>query len=68
MPNDYLYISQYLGNLDNFEVYNRFIETVSKFIDLFEQNPTVILTDAHPGYHSSQYGKEFAKTMQIKTI
>ncbi|GGK27976.1 carbamoyltransferase [Yeosuana aromativorans] len=66
LPNDYLYISQYLGNLDNFEVYNRFTETVSKFIDLFEQNPTVILTDAHPSYHSSQYGKEFAKNKRIK--
>ncbi len=66
LPNDYLYISQYLGNLDNFEVYNRFTETATKFIHLFEQKPTVILTDKHQGYQSTQFGKELSKKLQSK--
>ena len=66
IPNDYLYISQYLGNLDNFEVYERFTETATKFIHLFEQKPTVILTDKHPGYQSTQYGKELSNQLGIK--
>ena len=66
IPNDYLYISQYLGNLDNFEVYKRFTETTTKFIHLFEQKPTVILTDKHLGYHSTQYGKELSNEFGIK--
>ncbi len=66
IPNDYLYISQYLGNLDNFEVYERFTETTSKFIRLFEQEPTVILTDKHPGYLSTQYGIELSNQLGIK--
>ena len=65
IPNDYLYISQYLGNLDNFEVYERFTETTRKFIHLFEQEPTVILTDKHPGYLSTQYGKELSNQFSI---
>jgi len=60
-PNEFLYISQYLGNLDNFDVYERFTNTVLNFIDLFEQKPNVILADSHPTYQSTLYGKELAK-------
>ena len=66
LPNDFLYISQYLGHLDNFDVYNRFTQTVSKFIDLFEQKPSIILVDAHPTYHSSLYGQELAGQLEAK--
>ncbi|HZJ36603.1 MAG TPA: carbamoyltransferase HypF [Gillisia sp.] len=66
LPNDYLYISQYLGNLDNFDVYLRFTQTATKFMSLFEQKPDVILTDKHPAYQSTQYGMELAKKWQAK--
>ena len=65
MPNDYIYISEYLGNLNNFEVYTRLTSTSSKFMDLFEEEPEVILVDAHPGYLSTQYGKELAQEFNI---
>jgi hydrogenase maturation protein HypF len=68
LPNDFLYISQYLGNLDTFEVYVRFVETASKFIALFEQQPTVILVDAHPAYQSTQYGQELSKQLGIDYV
>ncbi len=67
-PNQYVYISQYLGNLENYEVYNRFSDMVNSFIQLFEQQPQVILVDKHPLYHSSKYGKEFAQKNEIKLI
>ncbi|NNE02581.1 MAG: carbamoyltransferase HypF [Eudoraea sp.] len=63
LPNDYLYISQYLGNLDNYDVYERFTQTVLKFIELFEQGPSAILIDAHPSYQSSLFGKELANEL-----
>lgn len=66
LPNDYLYISQYLGNLDNFQVYERFVQMATKFIELFEQDPDVILIDKHPIYQSTQYGKELSKKLNIK--
>nr|WP_262916419.1 carbamoyltransferase HypF [Aestuariivivens sediminis] len=68
LPNDYVYISQYLGNLDHADVYNRLTETVSKFITLFEEKPSVILVDAHPTYHSTQYGKELAQNLGVPSI
>lgn len=67
-PNEYLYISQYLGNLDNFDVYLRFTETALNFIKLFEQPPEVILVDKHPSYQSTQYGKELALKNNAKLI
>jgi len=66
LPNDYLYISQYLGNLDHYDVYDRFTKTISKFIKLFEENPDVILIDKHPAYQSAQYGLEIAKKWKLK--
>lgn len=66
LPNDFLYIGQYLGNLDHYEVYERFVGTVTKFIDLFEQKPDVVLVDRHPAYLSTQYGKELSKQVRAK--
>ncbi|MCF6214364.1 MAG: carbamoyltransferase HypF [Flavobacteriaceae bacterium] len=67
-PNQYLYISQYLGNLDNFDVYKRFTNTAQSFIQIFEQNPEVVLIDKHPLYQSSQYGKELSEKLNCKLI
>jgi hydrogenase maturation protein HypF len=67
-PNKYLYVSQYLGNLQNFDVYNRFTSTVNSFISIFEKQPEVVLADKHPGYQSSQFGKELAHKNKSKLV
>ncbi|MFD1294818.1 carbamoyltransferase HypF [Lutibacter holmesii] len=67
-PNENLYVSQYLGVLDNFEVYNRFCKTSNNFMQLFEQQPNVILVDKHPLYQSTQYGKELAEKLNSKAV
>jgi len=67
-PNEYEYISQYLGNLDSFDVYNRFVKTTESFIDIFELQPAIILVDKHPLYQSTQYGKELAEKTSAKLI
>jgi len=65
-PNSFVYISQYLGNLDNYDVYNRFTSTALNFIDVFEQKPEVLLVDSHLGYQSTMYGEELSKQQQIE--
>jgi len=67
-PNEYVYISQYIGNLDNFDVFNRFSAINKSYIDIFEQQPTVILVDKHPLYQSTQYGIELARKTAAKLI
>ncbi|HKJ07036.1 MAG TPA: carbamoyltransferase HypF [Flavobacteriaceae bacterium] len=65
-PNKNFYVSQYLGNLDNFDVYNRFTKTITNFTEIFRQQPETVLVDKHPLYQSTQYGKEFAKKTATK--
>jgi hydrogenase maturation protein HypF len=60
-PNDFLYLSQYLGHLDHYEVFNRFTDAVAAFVQLFEAKPEVLLVDKHPAYLSTQYGKQLVK-------
>ena len=60
-PNEFLYISQYLGNLNNFDVYERFTKTTLNFVDIFEQEPNVLLVDSHPTYQSTLFGKELSQ-------
>ena len=67
-PNKYLYISQYIGNLENYDVYNRFIETTTSFLNIFEQQPSIILVDKHPNYYSTKYGKELAQKANSKLV
>ncbi|MBO0343279.1 carbamoyltransferase HypF [Flagellimonas profundi] len=70
LPNDYLYISQYLGNLDHFDVFDRYTSTVERFMKLFEVTPEVVLVDKHPGYNSTRHGIELAKstTAELKQV
>lgn len=65
IPNDFLYISEYIGNLENYEVFERFTELISSFTALFQKRPTALLTDTHPGYLSTRYGKELSEKWNI---
>jgi hydrogenase maturation protein HypF len=68
LPNEYLYLSQYLGNLDHYDVYDRFVRTADDFIRIFEQAPRSVLVDSHPSYLSTIKGKELASHFGAKCI
>lgn len=63
LPNEHLYTSQYLGNLGNYDVYDRFVHEACNLMSLFNADPEVLLVDKHPAYVSSAYGKELAKSL-----
>jgi hydrogenase maturation protein HypF len=65
-PNKHLYVGQYLGNLENYDVYSRFVNEINAFVNIFEQKPEVILVDKHPNYQSTQYGLELSKIWNTK--
>ncbi|NNF75837.1 MAG: carbamoyltransferase HypF [Flavobacteriaceae bacterium] len=68
LPNDFLYVSQYLGSLNHFDVYERFENTANYMIGLFERNPEVILVDSHPLYLSTQLGKSISQTYSCELV
>lgn len=66
IPNKHSYVTPYFGNLDNYEVSQRFQESLDQFIELFQIVPEVILIDAHPLYQSSILGKELTEEWNTK--
>jgi len=63
-----IYISQFLGNTDNYDAENNYKHTLNHFINLFKPKINTILIDKHPNYFSSIYGKELAIEKGIETI
>ncbi len=55
-----VYVSQYLGDLEHFDAQLHYQHTIQHFLNLFRSKPEVILIDQHPGYPSTQIGKELA--------
>lgn len=59
-PNSCLYVSPYLGNLDGYEVCQRYEKTIAQYLDFFNTVPEVIIVDKHKAYHSSLIGIDMA--------
>jgi hydrogenase maturation protein HypF len=68
IPNKHIYLSQYFGNLDNFDVIGRFKSTLEKYINLFNTRPKTILIDKHIQYQSSMLGKAYSKIWKTNLI
>ena len=52
-------LSQYIGDLKNFETFNFYKNTVHQFLDLFKFSPKVIACDLHPEYLSTKFAESF---------
>lgn len=54
VPNNHVYISEYIGDLANFETYERFENTVKSYQKIFNFEPEIILKDLHPKYENQK--------------
>lgn len=59
------YLSQYLGNLSQYENQVQFEKVLYDFTDLVQATPAEIAIDAHPGYFTHQLGKSLAEEKGI---
>ncbi|HSN49571.1 MAG TPA: carbamoyltransferase HypF, partial [Flavobacterium sp.] len=59
MPNSNCYVSEYIGDLANYDTYLRFEKTIENYTRIFNFEPQVVLYDAHPKYVSSQLAEIF---------
>jgi hydrogenase maturation protein HypF len=55
---EYAFVSQYIGDLDNVESVNLFLEIIDRMKLLFKLEPDVIVYDEHLEYFSSKYALE----------
>lgn len=67
-PNRHTYVSSYFGNLDSYEVLQRYTDTLQRYTQLFEELPEVVLVDKHPAYQSTILGKELATNWEVPVI
>ena len=67
-PNSHVYISQYFGNLDNYDVYQRYQDYILKFTSVFDTVPEVLLVDDHKHYQSTLLGLELSKLYNAKVV
>ncbi|WP_281298958.1 carbamoyltransferase HypF [Flavobacterium limnophilum] len=59
LPNNNCYVSEYIGDLENYDTYLRFEKTIENYTRIFNFEPDVILFDAHPKYVSSRFAESF---------
>lgn len=52
-----LICSEYIGDLEDTEVYHHYIGSVKHLAGLFEVEPEVVACDLHPGYFSTRYAQ-----------
>ena len=55
---DHAFMSQHIGDLENFETFRSFTEGISHFERLFDVIPQVVAHDLHPEYLSTKYALE----------
>lgn len=60
-----VHVSQYLGDLENFEAFQSYKTVVHHFKKLFKFHPKRVLTDRHPSYFSSSIGKDLAASWRV---
>lgn len=56
--NGYVVTSQFLGDLDEYQNYTYFQETLSHLTHLFDIKPELIISDLHPNFHTTRYAQK----------
>jgi len=54
-------MSQHIGDLKNFETYDFYRESASRFMRLFRVSPSLVVHDLHPDYLSTRYARSLDK-------
>lgn len=63
-----LYLSQYLGDLEDFDTQQNYQLTLQHLLNTLQVEPTCILVDLHPAYASSQLGREMAEARGLPVV
>ena len=59
------FLSQYLGDATHFDTQVSYENTVQHLLQLLDAKPDTILTDLHPEYASTRYGKSLARKLKV---
>jgi len=59
--NGYIITSQFLGDLDEYANHLYFEETIRHLTGLFDADPACVVSDLHPGFHTTRYAERSGK-------
>lgn len=66
LHNQTIHISQFLGSTNSFEGEENYKNVFNHFHQLFNLKIDIVLTDKHPSYFTTVFGKELAKNNKAK--
>ncbi len=61
-------LSQHLGDLEETATFSEFQATLDLYEALFQHTPERIVVDLHPGYLSSRFGRELARSRGLPLV
>jgi hydrogenase maturation protein HypF len=56
--NGYVVTSQFLGDLDDYQNFRYFKETLSHLLGLFDIRPQAVVSDLHPHFHTTRFARK----------
>ncbi len=63
---NYAFISQHIGDMENMETLEHYVNTIDLYKKLFRIKPEIIAHDMHPEYLPTKYAKELAEKDGLK--
>lgn len=60
------FISQYLGDLEDFGTQEVYQKTLDHFLSLFKEAPEIILHDKHPAYYSTSLAEKYGSQYGVQ--
>ena len=65
---NHAFVSQHIGDMENIETLEHYIQTVELYKQLFRIHPVAIAHDMHPEYLPTKYALEEAEKHNLRTI
>ncbi len=65
---DRAFVSQHVGDVENYETLRSFEEMVLDLMELYEFEPDIVVCDMHPRYETTRWAKEFAEERRIPLL
>ena len=66
--NNYVFLSQHIGDLKNYETLTSYQESIQHFEGIFRITPDLVIYDLHPDYLSTRFGLERAEREGLSSL
>ncbi|MBQ4595478.1 MAG: carbamoyltransferase HypF, partial [Firmicutes bacterium] len=66
--NNFVYMSQFFGDMDTIENQNIYEENIDRLKDLFRIRPNAVVCDMHPLYFTTQFSEKYAADNDLPLI